>query len=234
MYAIVIMAKAPFPNKVKTRLIPPLAPYEASRLYYSFLLDKIEQVKCIGEALPFMAYSPRSSEPFFRSIIPADFSVIIQVGKDLGERLTNISHGLFAERAKKVIILDSDTPNLPTDYIREGLARLDEVDVVLGPCEDGGYYLIGMRSFIPEIFSGIPWSTAHVTELTMKKVQTLGLNVSMLPGWYDVDTEKDLKRLMRDIEFPSGNCFFCENTLDFLQKNKPLFTPEEYRNARNG
>jgi len=69
-----------------------------------------------------------------------------------------------------------------------------------------------MRSFIPEIFREIPWSTALVTEVTTKKVQTLGLTFSMLPGWYDVDTGKDLQRLMRDIEFPSNNGFFCENT----------------------
>jgi len=212
MYAIVIMAKAPVPNKVKTRLTPPLGPFEASRLYHSFLLDKVEQVKTFEEASLFMAYTPRSSESFFRSIIPPGFSLISQAGKDLGERLTNVSRDVFALGASKVLMLDSDTPNLPINHIREGLARLDEVDVVLGPCDDGGYYLIGMRSFIPEIFREIPWSTALVTEVTTKKVQTLGLTFSMLPGWYDVDTGKDLQRLMRDIEFPSNNGFFCENT----------------------
>jgi len=220
MYAIAIMAKAPFPNNVKTRLIPPLTPFEASNLYHSFLLDKIEQVKRIEEARPFMAYTPGSSDSFFRNIIPTGFSLIIQAGNDLGERLTKVSQELFALDAEKVIMLDSDTPNLPIDHIREGLLRLDEVDVVLGPCEDGGYYLIGMRAFIPEIFSGIPWSTALVTELTMKKVRELGLTISILPVWYDVDTEKDLKQLIRDIELPSNNCFFCENThraLSFMQ-----------------
>ncbi|MCX9082255.1 MAG: TIGR04282 family arsenosugar biosynthesis glycosyltransferase [Candidatus Methanoperedens sp.] len=212
MNVIAIMAKAPFPNKVKTRLNPPLSPFEASRLYHSFLLDKIEQVKCIDEARPFMAYTPESSESFFRSIIPPGFLLINQAGKDLGERLANVSHELFAMGAEKVVLLDSDTPNLPVDHIREGLSRLNEADVVLGPCEDGGYYLIGMRTFIPGIFSGIPWSTALVTEFTLKKVHELGLTVSMLPGWYDVDTEKDLRRLMRDLEFPFNNCFFCKNT----------------------
>ena len=212
MYAIVIMAKAPFPNKVKTRLTPPLVPNEASRLYHSFLLDKIEQVKSIEEVRSFVAYTPCSSEPFFKSIIPPGFSLINQAGKNLGERLTNVSEELFAKGATKVILLDSDTPNLPIDHIREGLLRLDEADVVLGPCEDGGYYLIGMRAFIPEIFSGIPWSTAMVTDLTLKKAHELGLRISILPGWYDVDTEKDLKRLIRDIESSANNGFICENT----------------------
>jgi rSAM/selenodomain-associated transferase 1 len=212
MNAIAIMAKAPFPNKVKTRLTPPLAPPEASRLYHSFLLDKIEQVMSIEEGRPFLAYTPVSSESFFRSITPPGFSLINQEGKDLGERLAKVSQELFAQGAVKVLLLDSDTPNLPIDHIREGLLRLEKTDVVLGPCEDGGYYLIGMRKFIPGIFRGIPWSTALVTELTLKKVRELGLTISMLPGWYDVDTEKDLKRLVREIESPPSNCFSCENT----------------------
>jgi glycosyltransferase A (GT-A) superfamily protein (DUF2064 family) len=123
---------------------------------------------------------------------------------------------LFTKGADKIILLDSDTPNLPVDHIREGLLRLDESDVVLGPCEDGGYYLIGMRTFIPEIFREIPWSTPLVTERTLKKVHELGLTVSVLASWYDVDTEKDLRRLIRDIELPSNNCFFCENTYRVL------------------
>jgi rSAM/selenodomain-associated transferase 1 len=215
MYAVVIMAKAPVPNEVKTRLIPPLKPEEASYLYQNFLLDKIEQVKSI-EARRFISYTPETSEAFFRSIMPSGFSLINQAGANLGERLVNISSGLFEQGAEKVVMLDSDTPNLPTDHIREALSRLDKVDVVLGPCEDGGYYLIGMRSFIPELFMGIPWSTSRVAELTIRKAQELGLTVSLLHGWYDVDTAIDLKRLKKDLDSPSGKCFFCENTFRTL------------------
>jgi hypothetical protein len=109
-------------------------------------------------------------------------------------------------------MLDSDTPNLPTDRIQEALSRLSEVDVVLGPCEDGGYYLIGMRSWVPELFSGIPWSTSEVAELTLKKAQALGLTVLLLESWYDVDTVKDLKRLKKDLDMQSGKSCICENT----------------------
>ena len=216
MNAVVIMAKAPVPNAVKTRLIPPLSPEEASNLYHCFLLDKITQVKSIREARHFVAYTPVTSEAFFRSIIPSSFSLINQVGADLGERLANVSKNLFDQGAEKVIILDSDSPNLPTDHIREGLSILDDVDVALGPCEDGGYYLIGMRSYMPELFSGIPWSTSEVAKLTMKKAKALGLTVSLLPGWYDVDTMIDLERLKRDMDSPGNNCYFCENTYHLL------------------
>jgi rSAM/selenodomain-associated transferase 1 len=212
MNAVVIMAKAPLPNQVKTRLTPPLEPETACWIYYNFLLDKIGQVKRIREARHFVAYTPETSEPFFRSTIPPGFSLINQVGADLGERLSGVSKRLFAQGAEKVVILDSDTPNLPTGYIRDGLARLDDVDVVMGPCEDGGYYLIGMRSYVPGIFRGIIWSTSQVAELTMKKAQDLGLSISLLDIWYDVDNVIDLKRLKKDLDSPSGNCFFCENT----------------------
>lgn len=224
MNAVVIMAKAPVPNEVKTRLVPALSPEEASSLYHCFLLDKITQVKSISEVRHFVAYTPVTSEAFFRSIIPPGFILINQVGADLGERLANVSKNLFGRGAEKVVILDSDTPNLPTDHIREGLSRLDGVDVVLGPCEDGGYYLIGMRSYMPELFHRIPWSTTEVAELTMEKANALGLSVSLLPEWYDVDTMIDLERLKRDMDLEGNDCFFCENTyrslglLDILSK----------------
>ncbi len=209
--AVIIMAKAPVPNEVKTRLTPHLGPEAASLIYHNFLLDKIEQVKSI-EAHRYVAYTPQTSESLFRSIMPPGFSLISQEGEDLGEKLSNVSKGLFEQGAEKVVMLDSDTPNLPTDLIREAFSGLDEVDVVLGPCEDGGYYLIGMRSWVQELFRGIPWSTADVTKMTVKKAQALGLRVLLLERWYDVDTIKDLKRLKRDMGRPDDNCFFCENT----------------------
>ncbi len=219
MNAVVIMAKAPFPNEVKTRLTPSLKPEAASCLYHNFLLDKIEQVKSI-EAQRFISYTPETSEAFFRSITPAGFSLISQVGANLGERLANVSKRLFAQGAEKVMMLDSDTPNLPAVLIRDGLSRLDDVDVVVGPCEDGGYYLIGMRSWVPELFHGIPWSTSEVTDLTIRKAQSLDLSVSLLDRWYDVDTVIDLERLKRDLQLPNKNCFFCENTYRYFSTGR--------------
>ena len=217
--ALVIMAKAPVPNEVKTRLIPPLEPEAAALLYHSFLLDKIEQVKTI-DARRFVAYTPQASGSFFKSIIPPGFSLISQVGEDLGDRLANVSKILFESGAKKVLILDSDTPNLPTDLIRAGISLLDDVDVVIGPCDDGGYYLIGMRSWMPELFHEIPWSTSEVAEMTVKKAKSLDLSVWLLDKWYDVDTIIDLERLKRDLQSPDENCFFCENTYHYFSTGR--------------
>lgn len=208
------MAKAPVPDQVKTRMIPSLDPGAVSNLYYNFLLDKIEQVKNI-EAKAFIAYTPEIEFVFFRRIVPPGFDLINQIGADLGERLANISRSLFGQGFKKVLILDSDTPNLPVGYIKNGFEKLDNSDVVIGPCEDGGYYLIGLRESQPVIFEDIPWSTSRVTELTMNKAQMEGLKVSLIEKWYDVDTIDDLLLLKSDLDSYSADqkgIFFCENT----------------------
>jgi len=212
--AVVIMAKAPVPDQVKTRMIPSLGPEVVSSLYYNFLLDKIEQVKNI-DAQPFIAYTPQTELAFFRSIAPSGFNLINQVGADLGKRLINVSKRLFGQGYKKVLILDSDTPNLHIEYLKKGIEQLDKSDVVLGPCEDGGYYLIGLRTSQPLLFEDIPWSTSRVTELTMKKAQSSGLTVFLLEKWYDIDTIDDLLHLKRDLDSCSGDqkdIFFCKNT----------------------
>ncbi len=181
---------------------------------YSKLGDKIEQVKNV-KAHAFIAYAPENAADFFRSIVPAGFTLINQVGTDLGERLANISKSLFSLGFKKVAILDSDTPNLPPEYIQDGFTQLNKSDVVLGPCEDGGYYLIGLRANQPQLFTGIPWSTPGVTELTIKMAQSSGLTIYLLEKWYDIDTLEDLKRLKYDLDTTSEkqkSSFFCENT----------------------
>lgn len=211
--AIVIMAKVPIPDQVKTRMIPRLDPMVVSSLYHKFLLDKIEQVKNIA-ADAFIAYTPETGLAFFRSIVPPGFDLINQVGADLGERLVNISKILFGQGFEKVLLLDSDSPNLPVEYIQKGLEQLDKNDVVLGPCEDGGYYLIGLRECQPLLFQDIPWSTSRVTEFTLEKAQRRGLSVFLLEKWYDVDTIDDLLHLKRDLDSYSlhQKGFFCKNT----------------------
>ena len=213
------MAKAPIPNQVKTRMIPSLDPGTVSGLYHNFLLDKIEQVKNI-EAQAFIAYTPEAEFAFFQSIAPSGFNLIKQTGSDLGERLANISRSLFKQDFKKVLMLDSDSPDLPVEYIKKGLEKLDNCDVVIGPCEDGGYYLIGLSENQPLIFEGIPWSTSRVTELTMNKAKSSGLIVSLLEKWYDIDTIENLQRLKNKM-YSSNNrksSLLCKNTCRAIRK----------------
>ncbi|UCF07870.1 MAG: TIGR04282 family arsenosugar biosynthesis glycosyltransferase [Thermoplasmata archaeon] len=215
MYAIVIMARKPEPGFVKTRLVPPLSPEEASRLYHCFLTDKVEQVQEIKEASHFIAFIPDSSRPFFEDLVPSDFRLLSQRGEDLGERLANVSDTLFDEGYERIAIIDSDSPNLPTHCITDGLEALGSADVALGPCQDGGYYLIGLSSKLPQIFEGIPWSTPSVVEATVNKAREHGKTITLLPQWYDVDTYEDLKRLKRELtnyRKETTDSYFCSNT----------------------
>jgi rSAM/selenodomain-associated transferase 1 len=221
MHAIVIMAKESKPGYVKTRLTPPLDPQIASKIYHGLLLDRIEQVECLREADHFVAYFPKSSLHFFENIIPSSFSLLPQKGKDLGERLANIFSTLFEDGYERIVIMDSDSPNLPSRHISEGLDMLDKADLVLGPCEDGGYYLVGLSSNMPQIFQGIPWSTSKVTELTIKKAKVMDKKISLLEGWYDVDTIEDLKRLKKELDaYPETlkDIFFCKNTYKIISE----------------
>lgn len=221
MNAIVIIAKEPKPGNVKTRLTPPLDPQTASKIYHGLLLDRIEQVESLRGADHILAYFPKSSQHFFENIILSSFTLLSQKGKDLGERLANIFSDLFKDGYERIVIMDSDSPNLPSRHISEGLEILDKADLVLGPCEDGGYYLVGLSSNMPQIFQGIPWSTSRVTELTIKKAKELNKRISLLKEWYDVDTIEDLERLRIELNSylkAPKDIFFCRNTYKIISE----------------
>ena len=106
---------------------------------------------------------------------------------------------LFDSGYPRVIVLDSDSPTLPATYIERADRLLDSHDLVVGPSEDGGYYLVGLRQPRPELFRGIAWSTRHVTAQTLDRAAEFGLSVAILPAWYDVDTGADLERLRMEV-----------------------------------
>jgi rSAM/selenodomain-associated transferase 1 len=200
--ALAIMVKQPAPGRVKTRLCPPLTPDQATELYRCFLLDKMAQVKRIAAVIPYLGFTPREAESYFRDLAGRTFSLLPQEGEDLGERLDHLSTRLLAVGHPGVVIIDSDTPSLPDRFLAEAIERMTDprTDAVFGPAEDGGYYLVGLRRSAPVLFRGIRWSTPLVLEQTLRAAADSGLRVHLLPSWYDVDTGKDLGRLARDLE----------------------------------
>lgn len=212
MQAAAIMARIPVSGRVKTRLVPPLTHAEAARLYAGFLRDTIDRLDRIGGIRPFVACTPPAAEDFFAAIVPAGFSCIPQAGDDLGERLASVAGALFSRGATTAVLCDSDSPTLPGRYIAAAFRRLGEADVVIGPCADGGYYLIGMRRHEPRLFAAIPWSSPEVTEQTVAAAGDLGLAVSLLPPWYDVDTPADISRLCREVATLPEECGIARHT----------------------
>lgn len=204
--AVAIMAKAPQAGQVKTRLSPPLSADEAARLYACFLLDKIEQVGRLKGATPYLAFVPAEAEELFRAMAPAGFRLIPQEGPDLGERLHRLSGRLLEAGHPAGILVDSDTPTLPDRLLQSAVDLLAgaKADGVLGPTEDGGYYLIGLRRPAPALFRGIPWSTAEVAGVTLARAETIGLRLTVLDPWFDVDTGESLERLRREVRATNG------------------------------
>jgi rSAM/selenodomain-associated transferase 1 len=194
--AVTIMAKAPRPGEVKTRLCPPLAAAQASELYRCFLLDKIAQVRALDRAAPAVAYTPGPARGEFERLAPG-FALVAQRGRGLGERLTHAVADVLAAGHAGAIMTDTDTPTLPGNRLAEAVRVLEarEADVVVGPSEDGGYYLIGVRAPAPALFEDVPWSTPAVLPVTLERARRSGLGVRLLPAWFDVDTGPDLDRL---------------------------------------
>jgi uncharacterized protein len=195
-WVVAIMAKAPLAGDVKTRLCPPLTVAEAAELYRAFLLDKIEQVRSLEAAGHAIAFTPERERGIFEGLAP-DFTLIPQRGADLGGRLAASFEQFFARGHAGVLLIDSDTPTLPIEFLFEALELIAKpgTDLVLGPSEDGGYYLIGLRARRPELFEGIAWSTPAVLPETIRRARDLGLGMAWLPRWFDVDTGSDLRRL---------------------------------------
>jgi len=198
--ALCVMAKAPEPGKVKTRLCPPLSPDEAAELYRCFLMDRIAQAREVGGVERALAYTPAAAVAVFAAMAPG-LTLLPQRGGDLTSRLVAVCGQLFRNDYDAVILIDSDSPTLPTEYLDRAVAvmKAADHDVVLGPSDDGGYYLIGMRRPHPELFEDVPWSTPTVLAETEERASALRLTSARLPAWYDVDTAADLARLRADL-----------------------------------
>ena len=194
--AVAIMAKVPRAGAVKTRLCPPLLAAEAAALYRCFLLDKIATVGALAGAQPVIAYTPEGAHAEVAALAPG-FALVAQRGPDLGARLHGTLGSLLGAGHRAAVAVDSDTPTLPLDFLQQAVDLLSRPgpDVVLGPTEDGGYYLIGVRAAHRELFEDVPWSTSEVLEVTLRRATKAGLTTERLPPWFDVDTAEDLERL---------------------------------------
>ncbi|HLJ63713.1 MAG TPA: TIGR04282 family arsenosugar biosynthesis glycosyltransferase [Stellaceae bacterium] len=210
--AIAVMAKAPRPGQVKTRLVPPLAPEEAAALNAAFLRDITETIKAAARhraIAGYIAFAPSGQEALFDGMLAPGTNLVLADGsgpmpdtvQGFGRSLFHAAHALFAQGHGSVCLLNSDSPTLPAAFLVEAAELLAAPGdrVVLGPAEDGGYYLIGMKEAHAALFTGISWSTAAVVTETRARARTLGLEVAELPLWYDVDDVGALRRLARDL-----------------------------------
>src|SRR5215469_81756 len=205
---IAFMAKASAPGRAKTRLVPPLTFDEAAELNTAFLQDVAENLVLADEQarasaaqnaaiVGYAAYGPPGSTDFFRRILPASIGLIEAWLPNFGDCLFHTIGEILARGHQSAVVLNSDSPTLPTGLLVETaeiLARPGD-RAVLGPSTDGGYYLLGLKQTHARMFEDITWSTERVAEQTLARAREIGLDVHRLPAWYDVDDDDALTRL---------------------------------------
>jgi uncharacterized protein len=206
---IAIMAKASAPGRTKTRLVPPLTFDEAAALNTAFvqdIADNVLRASRHSSIAGYVAFAPRGSEDFFRSILPSSIDLIDACQQTFGDCLLHTIEELLGRGHQSAVVLNSDSPTLPTALLvqtAEALARPGE-RAILGPASDGGYYLLGVKAARRRLFDDIAWSTEHVAEQTRERARELGIEVGVLPAWYDVDDGQSLRRLHGELRRPKS------------------------------
>jgi hypothetical protein len=191
--ALVVFVKHPVPGAVKTRLAAAIGPGAAAELYRALAEHVLEATTPAGreyERLVF--FDPPEARSEMRAWLPG-VRLLAQSGGDLGARMSDAVSRAFARGASRVAIVGTDAPGLSRETVVEALAALDAADVVMGPTEDGGYYLLALREPRPELFAGIAWSTPLVAEATRARAAAARLAVRELTCRRDVDTVEDLR-----------------------------------------
>jgi uncharacterized protein len=196
---LLVVAKRPAAGQTKTRLCPPLTGAAAAALYTCFLRDTLDLMRQVPDVGRGIAYLPEAARDYFAILAP-DMQLSLQQGVDLGQRLDHLLSAALEAGASQAVVMDSDSPTLPADYLMQAFAALSGPnDVVLGPCEDGGYYLIGLKRPQPRLLRDVQMSTPYVVRDTLALAEQLGLQVALLPTWYDVDTVAELDRLRAEL-----------------------------------
>lgn len=193
---VLAVLKAPVPGRVKTRLAPALGAEGAAEAYRRMARAVASQLKRLrGRVVWVYDASPEFPDLSWLGLNGAE--IWPQAPGGLGERLAAAFRRAFREDGGPVCAVGMDSPGLPAERFEEALRELGTADVVLGPTEDGGYYLIGLAAWRPELFEGIPWSTERVLPETLRRAEALALRAALLPEYFDVDTPADYERWLR-------------------------------------
>ncbi len=195
--AVVVMAKAPREGFVKTRLAGAYAPRDVVRLSECMLLDTLALVQALSR-VQVAVMCPSEDVADIGARLPAGVQVVGQRGDGLAAALVSVFER-FVPDFRRVVAIDSDSPHLPLAIVESAFERLEAHDVVVGPTEDGGYYLVGASAMHPRIFDAAPLGTRNARDALLENARALGLSVAFTEPWYDVDLPADLRRLAAEL-----------------------------------
>jgi rSAM/selenodomain-associated transferase 1 len=200
---LVIMAKAPRPGTVKTRLAPSLSP-EVVTAFYGCLLDdtlglaRALQLKSSGVEIAIMC--PDSDVIELAQLAGNDVSVVAQKGEGLAAGLTSVFARFTEDHQRRVVAFNSDSPHLPSSVLEDAFETLAAHDVVVGPTHDGGYYLVGAKASHPSLFASEGMGTSSALERLLSRARALELSVGFAVPFYDIDVADDLTRLANELQ----------------------------------
>jgi uncharacterized protein len=201
---ILVLLKAPRAGLVKTRLARDLGKDRAAAVYRAFLADQLAWVARFHGAAKRLHVTPAGAGPECLRLLPAGrrrrFRVAPQSRGDLGARMRSAFRLAFRDGCGAAVMVGTDAPLLGPAALRRAFAALESRDLVLGPTQDGGYYLVGLKRDAPALFRRMPWSTPEVLRETLARARAAGMSCRLLPRLRDVDTLADLRALRRQIE----------------------------------
>lgn len=201
--ALLAFAKYPEPGLVKTRLAKVVGDELAAELYRHFVRLTLSQGNHFACAGRYAAFSPPGKKDDLAAMFPGPWHWFAQFDSpDLGAKIHHAVDLVLKFGHRGVITIGTDSPSLPMAFLDQAAEALEHFEVVLGPAEDGGYYLIALKSVPAALFEGIAWSTDQVLAQTLAAAKRLDLSVHLLPSWYDVDDLLGLQRLSRAIPLP--------------------------------
>src|SRR5262245_38156393 len=215
--ALAVMAMAPLPGSVKTRMVPPLTHEQAAELCRALLLDQLEHLSALKNVDLYLAFSPPEAAPLIKSLAPNVYKLFPQQGDDLGERMSGVFGELWRVGHHSVALIGSDVAAPPLNFFYDMFKQLSSPHrrVVLGPGYDGRYYLVGMNQPTLEIFHGMTWSHNQVLAQTTARLARSGVDYTLLPRWFDLDTVADID-LLRSAH-PTAHVEM-QRTIGFLQR----------------
>ena len=221
--ALVVMAKAPIPGSVKTRLMPVFSARQAAALARALLVDQLQHLRAFRDADLYLAFTPPHARRLIRRLAPRRFEIFPQSRGDLGVRMQKVFATLFAKGHRRVVLIGGDLPPVPLSHFAQTFAYLDHRRpcAVLGPSLDGGYYLVGLNREQPALFDRMIWSHDRVLAQALEKLDSVGVRAKQLPLWFDVDTIDDLQRLLL---LTGSSRKAMRNTLSLLQR-RPILKP---------
>lgn len=218
--ALILFVKAPRPGTVKTRLQPQLTPPIALQLYRAMVEDLLDTLSTLSNCDIHIYYHPADGYEEVLSWLGTKWHFHSQQGEDLGARMANAFADLMNQNYPKVVLAGSDIPSIDRQTIEEAFNQLGESDLVIGPCDDGGYYLIGMKQLHRQVFQDMTWSHSQVLEQTLHRAQEAGLKIKQLAMKSDIDSFADVEEFWNNWQKTSAyaNHPVPKRTFQVLQK----------------